>query len=148
MMAIIIPVKGIVVARVADLTVRIMCVVPGPLIIGPCVTASFAVPIVNAIMWSPRNVNRSKPASSAKPITRSFPTNATSVGTPNVPCVTNGCPSMTISVTFNLSQRSRRGTLRNLQNTRGWRSHGGATPSNVYLCGFGGYAECREGLCR
>ena len=59
MMAIIIPVKGIVVARVADLTVRIMCVVPGPLIIGPCVTASFAVPIVNAIMWSPRNVNRS-----------------------------------------------------------------------------------------
>ena len=91
----IIPVKGIVVPREADLTVGIMCVVPGPLIIAPCDTASFTVPIANAIMWSPSNV------SSAKPSTRSFPTDATSVGTPNVPCVTNGCPSMTIDVTFN-----------------------------------------------
>ena len=46
----IIPVKGIVVPRVADLTVGIMCVIPGPRIIGYCVTASFTVPIVNAIM--------------------------------------------------------------------------------------------------
>ena len=74
---IIIPVKGIVVPRVVHLTVGIMCVVPGPLIIAPCITASFTVPIVNAIMWSPSNVNRSKPASSAKPCTRSFPTTTT-----------------------------------------------------------------------
>ena len=114
----IIPVKGIVVPRVADLTFGITCVVPGLLIIAHCVTASFTVSIVNAIMWWPSNVNRLKPVSSAKPSTRSFPTNATSVGTPNVPCVTNGCPSMTISVTFNLSQRRRRGTLRNLQKSQ------------------------------
>ena len=61
------------------------------------------------------------------------------------PCVTNGCPLMTISVTFNLSQRRRRWTLRNLQKSQ--RSHGGATPSNIYLCRFRGYAECRGGLC-
>ena len=46
----IIPVKGNVALRVADLTVFIMCVVPGPRIIAPCVTASFTVPIANAIM--------------------------------------------------------------------------------------------------
>ena len=57
----IIPVKGIVVPRKADLTVGIMCVVPGPLIIAPCDTASCTVPIANAIMWSPSNDNRSKP---------------------------------------------------------------------------------------
>ena len=50
MMALIIPVKGIVVPRMADLTVGIMCVVPCPRIIAHCVTASFTVPIVNAIM--------------------------------------------------------------------------------------------------
>ena len=33
----IIPAKGIAVLRVADLTVRIMCVVPGPRIIAHCV---------------------------------------------------------------------------------------------------------------
>ena len=87
--------------RVADLRVKIMCVVPGPRSIAPCVIASFTVPIANAIMWSPSNVNRSKPLSSARPSTRSFPTDATSAGTPNVPCVKNRCPSMTISFTFN-----------------------------------------------
>ena len=50
MIELIIPVKGNVVLRVADLTVGIMCVVPGPRIIVHCVTASFTVPIVNAIM--------------------------------------------------------------------------------------------------
>ena len=50
MIELIIPVKGNVVLRVADLTVGIMCVVPGPRIIAHCVTASFTVPIVNAIM--------------------------------------------------------------------------------------------------
>ena len=103
----IIPVKGNVVLRVADLTVRIMCVAPGPPTIAHCVTASFTVPIANAIMWSPSNVNRSKPASSAKPSTRSFPTDATIAGTPNVRCVKNGCPSMTTSVTFNPWWRKR-----------------------------------------
>ena len=40
MMALIVAVKGIVVARAADLTVGIICVVPGPRIIAHCVTAS------------------------------------------------------------------------------------------------------------
>ena len=104
------PVKGIVVLRVADLTVRIMCVAPDPRSIAPCVTASFTVPIANAIMWSPSNVNPSKPVSSAKPSTLLFLTNITSVGTPNVLCVRNvrnGCPSRTTSVTFNPWWRKR-----------------------------------------
>ena len=42
---------------------------PGPPTIAPCVTASFTVPITNTIMWSPSNVNPSKPVSSAKPST-------------------------------------------------------------------------------
>ena len=50
MMALIIPVKGIVVPRLADLTVGIMCLVPGPRIIAHCVTASFTVSIVKAIV--------------------------------------------------------------------------------------------------
>jgi len=50
---------------------------------------------------------------------------------------------MTITVTFSLWQRRRKGTLRNLQKSQRGRSHGVATPSNVYLCGFRGYAECR-----
>ena len=95
------PVKGDVVARAVDLNVRIMCVVPGPPTIAPCATASFTAAIANAIMWSPSNVNRSKPVSSAKPSTPLFPTDVTSAGTPNVPCVGNGCPSRTTSVTFN-----------------------------------------------
>ena len=36
-----------------------------------------------------------------KPNTRSSLTDVRSAGTPNVPCVTNGCPSKTTSVTFN-----------------------------------------------
>ena len=62
-----------------------MCVAPSPPTIAPCVTASFTVPIANVIMWSPSNVNPSKPVSSTKPSTRSFPTDVTSAGTPNVP---------------------------------------------------------------
>jgi len=57
----IISVKGDVVPRAVDLTVRIMCVAPGPPTIAPCVTASFTAAIANAIMWSPSNVNPSKP---------------------------------------------------------------------------------------
>ena len=60
-----------------------------------------------AVGWSPSNVNRSKPVSSAKPSTPLFPTDATSVGTPNVPCVRNRCPSMSTSVTFNPWWRKR-----------------------------------------
>ena len=54
-------VKGDAAARVADLIVRIMCAVPGLLIIAPYVIASFTAAIVNIIMWSASNVNRSKP---------------------------------------------------------------------------------------
>ena len=50
MMVLLIPVKGNIIPSVADLTVGIMCVVPGPRISAPCVTASFTVPIVNATM--------------------------------------------------------------------------------------------------
>ena len=103
----IIPVKGTAAVLAGALTVRIMCVAPGPPTIVHCVTASFTVPIANAIMWSPSLVNRSKPVSSAKPSTPLFPTDATSVGTPNVPCVRNGCPSMSTSVTFNPWWRKR-----------------------------------------
>ena len=101
------PVKGDAVPCVGDLTVRIMCVAPGPPTIAPCVTASFMVPIANVIVWSLSNVNLSKPASSAKPITPLFPTDVTSVGTPNVPCVRSGCLSRTTSVTFNPWWRKR-----------------------------------------
>ena len=127
----IIPVKGNVALRVADLTVFIMCVVPGPRIIAPCVTASFTVPIANVIMWSPSNVNPSKPVSSAKPSTPLFLTNITSVGTPNVLCVRNGCPSRTTSVTFNPWWRKR-----NQNQQRRGRLNGGATPSPVCLRRF------------
>ena len=96
-----VPAKGLAALRVAALTVGIMCAVPDPRIIAPCVTASFAVPLVNVIMWLPSNVNRSKPASTAKPSTQLSPTDATSAGTPNVPCTMNGCPSMTIRVSCN-----------------------------------------------
>ena len=75
--------------------------------ISPCVTATFTVPIANVIVWSLSNVNLSKPASSAKPITPLFPTDVTSVGTPNVPCVRSGCLSRTTSVTFNPWWRKR-----------------------------------------
>ena len=99
--------QGDVVPRAVDLTVSIMCVAPGPPTIAPCVTASFTVPIANAILWAPSNVNPSKPVSSAKPSTPLFLTNITSVGTPNVLCVRNGCPSRTTSVTFNPWWRTR-----------------------------------------
>ena len=101
------PVKGDVVPLVGDLTVRILCVAPGLPTISPCVTATFTVPIANVIVWSLSNVNLSKPASSAKPITPLFPTDVTSVGTPNAPCVRSGCLSRTSSVTFNPWWRKR-----------------------------------------
>ena len=101
------PVMGDAVPCVGDLTVRIMCVAPGPPTIAPCVTASSMVPIANVIVWSLSNVNLSKPASSAKPITPLFPTDVTSVGTPNAPCVRSGCLSRTSSVTFNPWWRKR-----------------------------------------
>ena len=101
------PVKGDVVPRAVNLTVSIMCVAPGPPTIAPCVTASFMVPIANVIVWSLSNVNLSKPASSAKPSTPLFPTDVTSVGTPNVPCLRSGCLSRTTSVTFNPWWRKR-----------------------------------------
>ena len=91
MIALIIPAKGLAALRVAALTVRIMRAVPGPRSIARCVTASFTVPTVNAIMWSPGNVNRSKPVSSVKPSSWSSPTDVTSVGTPTVLCVMSGC---------------------------------------------------------
>ena len=126
------PVKGDVVPRAVDLTVRIMCVVPDPPIIAPCATASFMVCFANAIIWSSSNVNPSKPVSRAKPSTPLFPTDVTSVGTPNVPCVRNGCPSRTTSVTFNPWWRTRSQN----QQRRGERLHGGATPSPVCLRRF------------
>ena len=97
----IIPVKGDDAVLAVDLIVRIMCAVPGLLIIAPYVIASFMVGIVNVIMWSASNVNRSKLVSSVRPNTRSSLTDVTSAGTPNAPCVRNGCPSRTTSVTFN-----------------------------------------------
>ena len=103
----IIIVKGTAAVLAGALTVRIMCVASGPPTIALCVTASFTVPIANVIMWSPSNVNPSKPVSSAKPSIRSFPTDVTSAGTPNVPCVRNGCLSRTTSVTFNPWWRTR-----------------------------------------
>ena len=68
------------------------------------------------------NVNPSKPVSSAEPSTRSFPTDVTSAGTPNVPCVRNGCPYRATSVTFNPWWRTRSQN----QQRRGevaWRRH-------------------------
>ena len=127
----IILVKGTAAVLAGALTVRIMCVAPGPPTIAPCVTASFTVPIANVIMWSPSNVNPSKPVSSAKPSTRSFLTDATSAGTPNVPCVKNLCRSRTTSVTFNPWWKTRSQN----QQRRG-RLHGGATPSPVCLRRF------------
>ena len=91
-------VKGDAALRVGALTVRIMCVAPDPLTIAPYVTVSFMVPIVCTIMWSAGNVNRSKLVSSVKPNTRWFLTDVISAGTPNAPCVRNGCPSRTTSV--------------------------------------------------
>ena len=94
-------VKGDDAVLAVDLIVRIMCVAPGPRIIAAYVIASFMVPIACTIMWSAGNVNQSKLVSSVRPNTRSSLTDVTSAGTPNVLCVTNGCPSKTISVTFN-----------------------------------------------
>ena len=124
-------VKGDAAARVPDLIVRIMCTVPGLLIIAPYVIASFTAAIVNVIICSASNVSRSKPVSSARPSTPWFPTNATSAGTPNAPCVRNGCPSRTTSVTFSPWWKTRSPN----QQRRG-RWHGGATPTPVCLRGF------------
>ena len=93
-------VKGDVAPRVDVLIVRSMCVAPAPPSIAVCVTASFTVVYVNVIMKSASNVNPSKRVSSVKPNTRSSATNVTGAGTPNAPCVRNGYPSRTISVTF------------------------------------------------
>ena len=95
------PVKGDAAVLVGALVVPIMCVVPAPQTIAPYVTASFTAANANIIMWSASNVNPSKPVSSVKPNTTFSLTNVTSVGTPNVPPVKKGCPSRTISVTFN-----------------------------------------------
>ena len=117
------PVKGDAVPCVGDLTVRIICVAPGPPTIAPCVTASFMVPIANVIVWSLSNVNLSKPASSAKPSTPLFPADVTSVGTPNVPCVRSWCLSRTTSVTFNPWWR-KRSTSRVIKMSRiSWMRH-------------------------
>ena len=94
-------VKGDDAVLAVDLTVRIMCAVPGLLIIAPYVIASFTAAIANVIMWSASNVNRSKLVSSVRPSTPWFPTNTTSAGTPNAPCVRHGRPSRTTNVTFN-----------------------------------------------
>ena len=103
----IIPVKGDDAVLAVDLIVRIMCAVPGLLIIAPYVIASFMVGIVNVIMWSASNVNRSKLVSSVRPNTRSSLTDVTSAGTPSVPCVRNGCPSRITGVTFGPWWRTR-----------------------------------------
>ena len=94
-------VKGDAAKRAVDLIVQIMCVAPAPRTIAPYVIASFTAANANIIMWSASNVNPSKPVSNVRPSTPSSLTNVTSVGTPNVPPVTNGYPSRTISVTFN-----------------------------------------------
>ena len=116
------PVKGDVVLRVGDLTVRILCVAPGLPTISPCVTATFTVPIANVIVWSLSNVNLSKPASSAKPSTPLLPTEVTSVGTPNIPCLRSWCLSRTTSVTFNPWWR-KRGMKRPRRGEVAWRRH-------------------------
>ena len=124
------PVKGDAVPCVGDLTVRIICVAPGPPTIAPCVTASFMVPIANVIVWSLSNVNLSKPASSAKPSTPLFPTEVTSVGTPNVPCLRSWCLSRTTSVTFNPWWR-KRGMKRPRRGEVAWWRH--PLPLFVYV---------------
>ena len=96
----IIPFKGDDAVLAFDVIVRIMCAVPGLLIIAPYVIASFTAAIANVIMWSASNVNRSKLVSSVRPNTRSSLTDVTSAGTPSVPCVRNGCPSRITGVTF------------------------------------------------
>ena len=96
----IILVKGNAAPRVVDLIVSIMCVAPAPPSIAVCVTESFTAGIANVIMKSASNVNPSKAVSSVRPSTRSSLTDVTSAGTPSVPCVRNGCPSRTTSVTF------------------------------------------------
>ena len=95
-------VKGDVAPRVGALIVRSMCVAPAPPSIAVCVTASFTAVHANVIMKSASNVNLSNAVASVKPNTRSSATNVTGAGTPNAPCVRNGCPFRTISVTFSL----------------------------------------------
>ena len=94
-------VKGDAAVLVGALIVRIMCVAPAPRSIAPYVTASFTATIAFVIMWSLNNVNPSKPVSNVRPSTRWFLIDVISAGTPNALCVKNGCPSKTISVTFN-----------------------------------------------
>ena len=93
-------VKGDAVLRVDALIVRIMCGAPAPPSIAVCVTASFTAVHANGIMKSANNVNLLNAVASVKPNTRSSATNVTNAGTPNVPCVRNGCLSKTINVTF------------------------------------------------
>ena len=124
-------VKGDAAVLAGALTVRIMCVAPAPPSIAVCVTASFTAVIANVIMKSASNVNRSKLVSSARPSTPWFPTNATSAGTPNAPCVRNGCPSRTTSVTFSPWWKTRRLNQQRRGEVAWWRH-----PSPVCLRGF------------